>query len=67
MKPDEPPPLPPDALFQIGDEQPVPFAYLERVNPELSAEQKLVLRDLVVGKSTTLVFEGRTSRVRRTR
>jgi hypothetical protein len=67
MKQDEVPPLPPDALFQVEAEQPVPFAHLERVNPELTAEQKVGLRALGVGKSTTLAFEGNTVRVRRTR
>ena len=70
MKPDEAddvPPLSPDALFQVADEQPVPFPHLERVNPELTAEQKTLLRALAAGKSTTLTFEGRSVRIRRTR
>lgn len=67
MTTDESPTLPPDALFQVGDEQPVPFAHLERVNPELAAEQKMLLRALAPGKSTTFTFEDRTVRVRRTR
>ena len=44
MKPSETPPLPPDALFQVGDEQPVPFPHLERVNPELTAESVRIRR-----------------------
>lgn len=67
MTTEESPTLPPDALFQVGDEQPVPFAHLERVNPELTAEQKTLLRALAPGTSTTFTFEDRTVRVRRTR
>ena len=67
MKLDVLPPLPDDALFQVGDQQPVPLAHLERVNPELAAEDKLVLQALAVGKSARFTFEGRTASVRRTR
>jgi hypothetical protein len=67
MTADETSPLDPDALFQVGDEQPVPFAHLERVNPELTAEQKTIIRALAAGKSTTFAHDGRSVRVRRTR
>jgi hypothetical protein len=60
--------LPADALFLVGDgDQPVPFAHLERVNPELDPEEKLRLRALRVGKTIELARDGVVVRVRRTR
>jgi hypothetical protein len=61
------PELPDDALFQVGDQQPVPLEHLARVNPDLVAEDKLRLSELRVGKAVELAQGGRVVRVRRTR
>jgi hypothetical protein len=58
---------PDDALFQVGDQQPAPLDHIARVNPDLSAEDKLRLSELRVGKAIELTQDGRTARVRRTR
>jgi hypothetical protein len=60
-------PLPPDALFQVDGQQPVSLAHLERVNPDLSPEDRAAISALHVGKSITLSYEQSTVRVRRTR
>ncbi len=69
MDQEDPPaePLPADALFQVEGQQPVSLAHLERVNPDLSAEDRAAISALHVGKSITLSFEESTVRVRRTR
>jgi hypothetical protein len=69
MDQEDPPagPLPPDALFQVDGQQPVSLAHLERVNPDLSAEDRAAISALPVGKSITLSCEESTVRVRRTR
>ena len=60
-------PLPAEALFKIDGQQPVSLAHLERVNPDLSAEDRAAISALHVGKSITLSYEESTVRVRRTR
>jgi hypothetical protein len=62
-----PPGLPPEALFQVEGQQPVSLAHLERVNPDLSAEDRVAIRALGVGQSITLSYEEASVRVRRTR
>ena len=52
-------PLHGDALFQVEGQQ--------RVNPDLSPEDRAAISALHVGKSITLSFEESTVRVRRTR
>lgn len=59
--------LPPAALFQVEGQQPVSLAHLERVNPDLSAEDRAAISALRVGESITLSYEDSTVRVRRTR
>jgi hypothetical protein len=61
------PQLPADALFQVGDQQPVPLEHLAHVNPDLVAEDKVRLSELRVGKALELAQDGRVVRVRRTR
>ena len=60
-------PLPADALFQVEGQQPVSLAHLQRVNPDLSADDRAAISALQVGKSITLSYEESTVRVRRTR
>ncbi len=55
------------ALFQVGDQQPVPIAHLERVNPGMSTADRAAITSLSPGKSVTLSQDGATVRVRRTR
>jgi 3-oxoadipate enol-lactonase len=63
----EAPPIHPEALFQVGDQQPVSFGHLERVNPGETVEAWASIRSLRPGESVTLAREGATVRVRRTR
>jgi hypothetical protein len=58
--------LPAEALFQVEGQQPVTLAHLERVNSDLSAEDRAAISALQ-GKSITLSYEESTVRVRRTR
>ena len=60
-------PIPHEALFQVEGQQPVSLAHLERVNPDLSPEDRASISALPVGKSITLSFEESTVRVRRIR
>ena len=60
-------PPPADALFQVEGQQPVSLAHLERVNPDLSPEDRAAISALHVGKSIMLSFEESTVCVRRTR
>ena len=60
-------PPPPEALFQVEGQQPVTLAHLERMNPDLSPEDRAAISALPVGKSLTLSYEESTVRVRRTR
>jgi hypothetical protein len=59
--------LPAGALFRVGDQQPVSLAHLDRVNPDLSPEDRAAIVALAVGESVMLAHEDSTVRVRRTR
>jgi hemin uptake protein HemP len=59
--------VPPDALFQVGDQEPVSLAHLERVNPAMTAESRALVYALRPGKTVTITHDGASVRVRRTR
>jgi hypothetical protein len=58
---------PPGALFQVGEQAAVPLAHLDRVNPDLSPEERARILALAPGKSTAIERDGASVRVRRTR
>jgi hypothetical protein len=61
------PEVPADSLFQVGDQQPVSLAHLERVNHGLTLEDRAAIAALQRGESIVLTQDDVSVRVRRTR